>query len=84
METIEENGKNLSQGQQQKISIIRSIINKYEIIIIDEGTSNIDEKDEKKIIEYLYNSYKNNLQNTIFISHKSNYDEIFKQKINLS
>ncbi len=84
LENIEENGKNLSQGQQQKISVIRSMINEFEIIIIDEGTSNIDEKDEKKIIDYLFNSYNNNEKSTIFISHKSKYDEIFKQKINLN
>ena len=78
---IEENGKNLSQGQIQKISLLRSLMNKYEILIIDEGTSNIDKNDEKKIIDHLFNLYKNKKLNIIFISHSSAYDNMFNQKI---
>jgi ABC-type bacteriocin/lantibiotic exporter with double-glycine peptidase domain len=78
---IEENGKNLSQGQIQKISLLRSLMNKYEILIIDEGTSNIDINDEKKIIDHLFNLYKNKKLNIIFISHSSTYDNMFNQKI---
>lgn len=50
---IEEEGKNLSQGQMQKISVIRSLVNQYEVLILDEGLSNIDEINEKKIMNYL-------------------------------
>ena len=80
---IEEEGKNLSQGQMQKISFIRAILNKYELIIIDEGISNIDEKDERKILEYLKECYNSGETNIIFVSHKSTYDQIFKQTVNL-
>jgi ABC-type lipoprotein export system ATPase subunit len=56
-------------------------MNKYEILIIDEGTSNIDINDEKKIIDHLFNLYKNKKLNIIFISHSSTYDNMFNQKI---
>lgn len=80
---IEEGGKNLSQGQMQKIAIIRSIINNFEIIIIDEGLSNIDEHNEKKIINYLIKLHKEQSLSLIFISHKKKYNQYFKQIITL-
>tara|TARA_Y100000389_G_C17470722_1_gene530460 strand:- start:8211 stop:9893 length:1683 start_codon:yes stop_codon:yes gene_type:complete len=80
---IEEEGKNLSQGQMQKISVIRSLVNQYEVLILDEGLSNIDENNEKKIMKYLIQLYNEKKVNLIFISHKTNFDDYFKQKVSL-
>tara|TARA_B100000989_G_C19527754_1_gene467859 strand:+ start:1030 stop:2712 length:1683 start_codon:yes stop_codon:yes gene_type:complete len=80
---IEEEGKNLSQGQMQKISVIRSLVNQYEVLILDEGLSNIDENNEKKIMKYLIQLYDEKKMNLIFISHKTNFDNYFKQKVSL-
>ena len=80
---IEEEGKNLSQGQMQKISVIRALVNQYEVLILDEGLSNIDENNEKKIMKYLIQLYDEKKMNLIFISHKTNFDNYFKQKVSL-
>ena len=40
---IMENGKNLSGGQRQRIALARSLIRKVQYIILDEGTSALDE-----------------------------------------
>lgn len=37
-----DNGSNLSQGQKQRLCILRSIINQPDILILDEPSSNID------------------------------------------
>lgn len=40
---ISENGKNLSGGQRQRIALARGLIRKAKFIILDEGTSALDE-----------------------------------------
>ncbi|MCR5214703.1 MAG: peptidase domain-containing ABC transporter [Eubacterium sp.] len=50
---LEENANNLSEGQKQKIAIIRAIIRKPRILILDEAMCSIDKNAEKKILDYL-------------------------------
>ncbi|WP_373435657.1 ABC transporter ATP-binding protein [Metamycoplasma equirhinis] len=46
---IEEGGANFSQGERQLLAITRAIIANKSILILDEATSNIDTRTEKKI-----------------------------------
>ncbi|OAG31809.1 ATP-binding cassette, subfamily B, bacterial [Nematocida displodere] len=50
---VSENAKNLSGGEQQRISIARSLLRKPKILILDESTSKIDAPLEQSIITYL-------------------------------
>lgn len=52
---INENSSNISGGEKQKISIIRSLLKKPEILILDEPTSAIDENSKKNLVQYLHN-----------------------------
>ena len=73
-----ENACDLSQGEQQKLSIIRALINDGDIYILDEATSNLDCFGEKKIIDLFLNM---NNKTVVFITHKlsliQNCDQIF-------
>ncbi len=66
-EIISENGKNLSGGQKQRISIARAIYLNPEILIIDEGTSNIDSATEKEIYDLIYKNF--DFKTKIIITH---------------
>tara|TARA_A100000164_G_C21806843_1_gene723509 strand:+ start:209 stop:877 length:669 start_codon:yes stop_codon:yes gene_type:complete len=45
--------KNLSSGQMQKISFIRAILLKPNVLFLDEATSNLDSDSKKKVFDIL-------------------------------
>jgi len=53
MTLVGEEGINLSGGQKQLLAFIRVLINKPEILVIDEGTSNMDRGTEGIIISLI-------------------------------
>ena len=61
-------GIRLSGGQQARIALARTLLNKNKIIILDDPFSAVDMKTEEKIIENLKNNYKQSL--IILISHR--------------
>ena len=77
-----ENGARISGGQRQRIGIARAIYNNSEILILDESTNALDSKNEKKIIEEIFNNALN--KTIIIVSHnKENFkfcDEIYEIK----
>lgn len=47
---LEENATNLSSGQKQRLALVRALLKKPEILIIDEATGNLDTITENNII----------------------------------
>lgn len=67
---IGERGSNLSAGQRQRVAIARTIINQPEILLVDEGTANLDPENEVKIIKMLDKLMKN--KTSIIVTHNLN------------
>lgn len=65
---IESQGKNLSGGQIQRLSIARALLKDSALYIFDEATSNIDIESEKIILDLI--DILKNTKNIIFISHR--------------
>ena len=62
-----ERGLKISGGERQRISLARTLYTKPQILLLDEVTSALDQKNENEILKTIYN-----LKNTtkILISHK--------------
>ncbi len=50
---ISEMGMNLSGGQRQRIMLARAILNKPQILILDEATSSLDNINQEKVSQNL-------------------------------
>lgn len=59
----------LSGGQQQRVVIAKAIVNKPDILILDEPTTGIDHKSEKALYELLDNLNKDKEITIVMISH---------------
>nr|MBP7654862.1 ABC transporter ATP-binding protein [Candidatus Dependentiae bacterium] len=65
---IEENGKNISGGQKFRLLLSRALAKKPEILIIDEGFSNIEPEKESFIMRSLKSNFPD--MKIILISHR--------------
>ena len=59
----------LSGGQQQRVAIARALIYRPAILLADEPTGNLDQKNSKEIIEMLKISNRKLSQTIILITH---------------
>ena len=61
----------LSGGQQQRVAIARAMANKPAIILADEPTGNLDNKNSEEVMELLKTSVKKYQQTLILITHEN-------------
>jgi len=73
-------GGNLSGGQKQKIAILRALISKPKILILDEATSSLDTYSKNNLIEYIDTIKESTI--CFIISHDSE-DLKFTKQINI-
>lgn len=77
-------GQNLSGGQRQRVGIARALYRNPAIIILDEATSSLDSFTQNKVLDYIFNEYKN--KTIICVSHEISSlircDKIFNLKKN--
>ncbi len=78
----------LSGGEQQRVAIARSLINKPSLLIADEMTGNLDEDTSDEIFDFFIKEIKRNNQTLLFATHNLKYAkksdfvfEIKKKKI---
>ena len=74
--------ENLSLGEKQKIYLSRILVENKKCILLDEPGSNLDEKTEESLIQYLGQLKNDSL--IIVISHNSKYDRIADKIYNIN
>jgi len=65
---LSDDGVNLSKGQKQLITIARAMLPKSSMLILDEATSNVDSRTEKKIQEAMLSLMEN--RTSFVIAHR--------------
>lgn len=78
---IEENGFNLSGGEKQRIVLARTLLSDSKILLIDEGTNQIDISMERKILKNIFKKYPTTT--IIIVSHRLDNIDLFDHIIKL-
>lgn len=73
--------KTLSGGEAQRIAIVRALINNPKLILCDEPTGALDTETGEKVIQLLYDIWKENKCAMIIVTHDSNIAKLGKRQL---
>lgn len=73
----------LSVGQQQRVSIARALMNEPKVLLADEPTSSLDDKNADNVIELLESLSKEYKTALIIVTHDSRIKEKFTNQITM-
>lgn len=71
--------RQLSVGQQQRVAIARAIVNKPRLMIADEPTSSLDQKNRDNFMSILMSTAKLHEMTLIFVSHDLSLKRYFNR-----
>ena len=80
-ELIEENGNNLSGGERQRIILARSLLKSSDVILIDEGFSQMDSSLERRILKNIFKYYSNKI--ILVVSHRKDNIDLYDTYIEM-
>jgi len=73
---LDKDAKSLSGGEQQRIALARVLLNKPEVLLLDEPTANLDPQLAQRILKLVYKLYQELGLTVVLVSH--HHDEIVK------
>jgi ABC-type lipoprotein export system ATPase subunit len=76
--------KALSQGEKQRVTIARALINKPTIILADEPTSALDDKNCEAVVNLLKSQAQKQNATLLIVTHDNRLNQMFNQKLILS
>lgn len=59
----------LSQGEQQRVALCRSLINQPQLLLADEPTGNLDVSNKRKVLDILFEQSQANRQTLLVVTH---------------
>ncbi|CDW71892.1 multidrug resistance-associated protein 4 [Stylonychia lemnae] len=81
---IQENAKNISGGQMQRISLARALYRDSDVYILDDPLSQVDQSVADQIMNQIFSNQRLQGKCIIMASQTNRYQENFNQIINLS
>ncbi|MBN8049072.1 ABC transporter ATP-binding protein [Paraclostridium bifermentans] len=73
----------LSGGEQQKVAIARMMLKPYELVLADEPTGNLDEKNKREVIE-IFKDIKKSGKTIVCVTHDKDVSDSADRVINLN
>lgn len=73
----------LSQGEQQRVSIARAVMNQPGVILADEPTSNLDDENTNRVVTLLRQQSEQIGASLIVVTHDQRLKDVFKNRVNL-
>jgi putative ABC transport system ATP-binding protein len=74
----------LSMGEQQRVNIIRALINTPSVILADEPTSALDDKNAAEVIQLLEDQAREAHATLLIVTHDGRMKNYFKNQIHLT
>ena len=73
----------LSQGEQQRVSIARAVMNQPDVILADEPTSNLDDENTNRVVTLLREQSEQIGASLIVVTHDQRLKDVFQSRVNL-
>jgi lipoprotein-releasing system ATP-binding protein len=73
----------LSQGEQQRVSIARALMNTPNVILADEPTSSLDDANCQRVIDLLKEQSQQIGASLVVVTHDQRLKDVFSNQINL-
>ncbi|NOX32713.1 MAG: ABC transporter ATP-binding protein [Deltaproteobacteria bacterium] len=75
--------EDLSGGEQQRVALARALVMKPEILLADEPTGNLDQKNSKSVHALIDNLNKEFGMTIIVVTHNNEFASMMKRKVTL-
>ena len=80
---IQENGKNISGGERQRLGLARMLLRKPEVLILDEVTSALDEATRQLLLQRLTAYQQKHQMTMVAVSHNHDFDRYSNKIVEL-
>ena len=80
-EFLNKDARSLSGGEQQRIALARVLLNKPDVLLLDEPTANLDPQLANKILKLVYQLYQDLKLTVIMVSHDYQIIKQFAKRI---
>ncbi len=80
-EFLDKDARSLSGGEQHRIALARVLLNKPEVLLLDEPTANLDPQLANKILKLVYQLYKDLKLTVILVSHDHQIIKQFAKRV---